>query len=165
MSLDAGNTHLNFPDASFEGKTGFSYGAGLSAQLNFGSHRRSGIKAEAIYARTSALYPDETDIYSAALKYKGSELFVPVQFIIQGGGSGTAYLGLGGYYDYKFKTSLPVGQTIRKDGYGFSAEFGLKVAGVGLSVIWMSSLTPFFENESAPSVRQGTALFRISKYF
>ena len=165
MSLDAGNTHLNFPDASFDGKKGFSYGAGLSAQLNFGSKHRSGIKAEAIYARTSALYPDETDLYSAALKYKGSELFVPVQFIIQGGGSGTAYLGFGGYYDYKFKTSLPVDYTVDKNGYGLTAEFGLKVGGIGLSVLWMSSMTPLFTEKSAPSVRQGTSLARITKYF
>ena len=165
LNVDAGSTHFSFPKAAFEGKTGFSYGAGLSAQLNFGARRRNGIKAEAIYVRSSALYPEATDLYSSALKYKGDELFVPAQFIFQGGGSGTAFLGLGGFYNHKFKTSLPVAETIRKDGYGLTAEFGLKVGGTGLSVIWMSSLMPFFEQKDAPSVRQGTALFRINKYF
>ena len=114
---------------------------------------------------TSAKYPDETNVYSSALKYKGGELFVPAHLILQGTSEGSMYLGLGGYYDHRFKASLPVDQTIRTEDYGFSAELGLKVASVGMSVIWMSSMTPFFEQESAPSVRQGTALFRICKYF
>ena len=165
LSLNVGSSHFNFKNAAFDGKTSFSYGAGLSAKLNFGRHSHYALKAEAIYAMTSALYPDETNIYSSSLKYKGSELFVPVNLIFQGGGRGSAFLGLGGYYDHRFKASLPVDQTIRTEDYGFSAEFGLRVARVGMSVIWMSSMAPFFENESAPSVRQGTALFRISKYF
>ena len=165
LSLNIGSSHFDFQKAAFDGKTGFSYGAGLSAKLNFGHHSHFALKAEAIYAMTSAKYPDETNVYSSALKYKGSELFVPAHLILQGTSEGSMYLGLGGYYDHRFKASLPVDQTIRTEDYGFSAELGLKVASVGMSVIWMSSMAPFFEQESAPSVRQGTALFRICKYF
>ena len=167
LSLDEGNTHFNFPKAAFSGKSGFSYGAGLSAQLNFGHHSPLGLKAEALYARTAAKYPDETDLYSSVLKYKGSELYVPVQLILQSrsGTAGTVFFGLGGYYNHKFNASLPVAQAIRKDGYGYCAEFGMKVGTFGWSVIWMNSLTPFFEEATAPSVRQGTSLFRIIKTF
>ena len=137
----------------------------MSTQLNFGRHSHFGIKADALFEQTTALYPDEADLYTSSLKYKGSELRVPVQLIIQGGGSGTAYLGLGGYYGHRFKTSIPVGYTVNKNDYGLSAEFGLKVGRIGMSVLWMSSMTPFFEEKSAPSVRQGTGLFKLSKYF
>ena len=165
LSVVTGNTNLKFPKAAFVGKTGFSYGGGLSTQLNFGRHSHFGIKADALSEQTTALYPDEADLYTSSLKYKGSELRVPVQLIIQGGGSGTAYLGLGGYYGHRFKTSIPVGYTVNKNDYGLSAEFGLKVGRIGMSVLWMSSMTPFFEEKSAPSVRQGTGLFKLSKYF
>ena len=165
LSLGTGSSHFNFPDAPFEGKTGFSYGGGVSAQLNFGHRSHFGIKADALFAQTSAPYLDETAIYSSSLKYKGSELRVPVQLIYQGGGTGTAFLGFGGYYGHRFKTSLPADWTVRTEDFGLSTELGLKVGGFGLSVIWMSSLTPFFNEKSAPSVRQGTALVRLYKIF
>ena len=165
LSLAAGNSHFNYPDASFEGKTGFSYGGGVSAQLNFGHRSHLGIKADALFAQTSALFPDQTDIYSSSLKYKGSELRVPVQLIVQGGGTGSLFLGFGGYYGHRFKTPLPASWTVRSDDFGLAAEFGLKAGGIGLSFIWMSSLTPFFEENNAPSVRQGTGFVRLSKFF
>ncbi len=165
LSLGAGSSHFNFPDAPFEGKTGFSYGGGVSAQLSFGHRSHFGIKADALYLQTSAPYLDETAVYSSSLKYKGSELRVPVQLIYQGGGTGTAFLGFGGYYGHRFKTSLSSDWTVRTEDFGLSSELGLKVGGFGLSVIWMSSLTPFFNEKSAPSVRQGTALVKLNKYF
>ncbi|MBQ7643836.1 MAG: M20/M25/M40 family metallo-hydrolase [Spirochaetales bacterium] len=165
LSLNVGSSHFEFPEAAFEGKTGFSYGAGLSAQLNFNHHSHWALKAEAIYARTSAMYPDVADTYSSALKYTGDELFVPVQFLFQGRSMQNLFLGFGGYYNHKFKTSLPVDQTIISDNYGLAAEWGFKLGGFGMSVIWMSSLTPFFEGAASPSVKQSTALFRINKYF
>ena len=160
-----GSSHFNFPDAPFEGKTGFSYGGGVSAQLNFGHLSHFGIKADALYLQASAPYLDETAVYSSSLKYKGSELRVPIQLIYQGGGTGTAFLGFGGYYGHRFKTSMPSDWTVRTEDFGLSTELGLKVGGFGLSVIWMSSLTPFFNEKSAPSVRQGTALVKLNKYF
>ena len=165
LSPAIGSSHFNFPDAPFEGKTGFSYGGGVSAQLNFGHLSHFGIKADALYLQASAPYLDETAVYSSSLKYKGSELRVPVQLIYQGGGTGTAFLGFGGYYGHRFKTSLPSDWTVRTEDFGLSTELGLKVGGFGLSVIWMSSLTPFFNEKSAPSVRQGTALVKLNKYF
>ena len=165
LSPAIGSSHFNFPDAPFEGKTAFSYGGGVSAQLNFGHFSHFGIKADALYLQASAPYPDATAIYSSSLKYKGSELRVPVQLIYQGGGTGTAFLGFGGYYGHRFKTSLASPWTVRTEELGLSWEFGLKVGGTGLSVLWMSSLTPFFDEKSAPSVRQGTALVRLNKYF
>ena len=165
LSPTIGSSHFNFPDAPFEGKTAFSYGGGVSAQLNFGHLSHFGLKADALYLQASAPYPDATAIYSSSLKYKGSELRVPVQLIYQGGGSGTAFLGFGGYYGHRFKTSLASPWTVRTEELGLSWEFGLKVGGMGLSVLWMSSLTPFFDEKSAPSVRQGTALVRLNKYF
>ena len=165
LSLAEGNTHLNFPDAAFDGKKGFSYGGGLSAQLNFGHHSHYGIKADALYIQGKAPYPDEADLYASSLKYKASELLVPVQLIVQGGGAGSAFVGFGGYYGHRFKTSLPVIQTINTNDYGLSAEVGIKVGFIGMSVIWMSSLTPMVEGKSAPSVRQGTGLFKLGFYF
>ena len=165
LSPAIGSSHFNFPDAPFEGKTGFSYGGGVSAQLNFGHLSHFGIKADALYLQASAPYLDETAVYSSSLRYKGSELRVPVQLIYQGGGTGTAFLGFGGYYGHRFKTSLPSDWTVRTEDFGLSTELGLKVGGFGLSVIWMSSLTPFFNEKSAPSVRQGTALVKLNKYF
>ena len=117
------------------------------------------------YGEGHARYPDEANLYASALKYKGSELRVPVELIYQGGGTGTLSLGFGGYYGWRFKTELPVSQTIRREDYGLSWEVGMKVGGTGLSLIWMSSLVPFFEGDAAPLVRESTALFRISKFF
>ena len=74
-------------------------------------------------------------------------------------------MGLGGYYGRRFKTSLPVSQTVNANDYGISAEFGLKVGSIGMSLIWMSSKMPLFEEKSAPSVRQGTGLFKLGFYF
>jgi len=165
LSAVTGNTRLDFPKAAFDGKKGFSYGGGLSAQLNFGHHSHYALKADALYLQGKASYPDQADIYSSSLKYKVSELLVPVQLIIQGGGTGTAYLGLGGYYGHRFKTSLPVEQTINANDYGISTEIGIKAGFLGMSVLWMSSRMPLFEEKSAPSVRQGTGLFRLSKFF
>ena len=165
MFLAEGNTQLKFPKAAFDGKGGFSYGGGLSAQLNFGHRSHFGLKAEALYVQAKALYPDETNLYASSLKYKGSELRVPVQLIYQGGGTGTLSLGLGGYYGYRFKSSLANSLTIPKDDYGLSWEVGMKVGGIGMSVIWMSSLAPFFVEENSPLVRENTALFKMSKYF
>lgn len=164
LSLGAGSSHFVFPDAAFIGKNGFSYGAGLSAQLNFGHHSRFGLKAEGIYARTSAQFPDAADVFSSSLKYKGGELFVPVGLVYQGKGMERMYLGVGGYYNHRFSASLPVQQTVRKDSFGVSAEFGLKVGGIGMSVIWMIPVTTLFEESGAAPVRQATALFRFSKY-
>ena len=165
LSLAVGNSHFNYPSAAFDGKTGFSYGGGLSAQLNFGHHSHFGIKADALYLQTSAPYPDDEDIYASSLKYKGSELIVPVQLVYHGTGRGPGYLGFGGYYGYRLKTSLPVDRNINKEDYGLAFEFGLKTGGIGMSLIWRSSLKPFFEEKSAPSVRQGTTLFKLSKSF
>ena len=166
VNIDEGNTQLLFPKAGFDGKSGFSWGGGLSAQLNFSRRQNTfGLKAEALYVQTKARFPDEANLYASALKYKGSELRVPVELIYQGGDSGKLFLGFGGYYGRRFKTELPVSQTIRREDYGLSWEFGLKAGGIGLSVLWMSSLAPFFEEEAAPQVRESTALFRISKYF
>ena len=165
LFLAEGNSNLRFPKAAFDGKTGFSYGGGLSAQLNFGRHGRFGLKAEAMYLQTKAQYPDETNLYSSSLKYKGSELRVPVELIYQGGGSATAYFGIGGYYGHRFTTELPVSQTIKTDDYGISSEVGIKMGRIGISTIWMSSLVPFFEGDSAPLVKQGAGLFKLSFYF
>ena len=165
LFLAEGNTQLKFPKAAFDGKGGFSYGGGLSAQLNFGHRSHFGLKAEALYAQTKARYPDEANLYASSLKYKGSELRVPVELIYQGGGTGTLFFGLGGYYGRRFKTSLPVAYTINSNDYGLSFEFGLKVGSTGFSTVWMSSLAPFFSDGTAPQVRQGTALFRLNKYF
>ena len=165
LSLAEGNTQLLFPKAGFSGKSAFSWGGGLSAQLNFGRHSHFGLKAEALYVQAKAQYPDEANLYASALKYKGSELRVPVQLIYQGGGTGTLSVGFGGYYGYRFKSGLASGFTIPKNDYGLSWEVGMKVAGLGMSVIWMSSLAPFFVESGAPQVRESTALFKISKYF
>ena len=165
LFLAEGSTQLLFPKAGFDGKSAFSWGGGLSAQLNFGSRSHFGLKTEAMYLRTKAQYPDEANLYASALKYKGSELRVPVQLIYQGGGAGTLSLGFGGYYGRRFKTELAGVDTIRQEDYGLSWEVGMKVGGIGLSVISMSSLAPFFAEDNAPSVRESTTLFRISKYF
>ena len=166
LNIDEGNTQLLFPKAGFDGKSAFTWGGGLSAQLNFSRKPNTfGLKAEALYLQAKARYPDEANLYASALKYKGSELRVPVELIYQGGGTGTLSLGFGGYYGWRFKTELPVSQTIRREDYGLSWEVGMKVGGTGLSLIWMSSLAPFFEGDAAPLVRESTALFRISKFF
>ena len=162
LAFVIGNNYLDFPKAAFEGKPGFTYGGGLSAQLNFGRHSHFGLKADAMYLQTKALYPDETNLYTSSLKYKESELRVPVRLIFQEGERERIYLGFGGYYGRRFKTSLPLSQTIRKDDYGLSAEVGLKVGRIGLAGIWMSSLSPFFEGDTAPSARQYTGLFKLS---
>ena len=165
LFLAEGNSQLRFPKAAFDGKTGFSYGGGLTAKLNFGHHSGFGLKADALFAQTKARYPDETNLYASSLKYKGSELRVPVQLIIQEKSNGSAFFGIGGYYGHRFKTSLPVSQTIQADDYGIATECGLKTGRLGMSVLWMSSLVPFFEGDSAPLVKQGTGLFKLSFYF
>ena len=157
-----GNSSLDFRKAAFDGKPGFTYGGGLSAQLNFGHHSHFGLKADALYLQTKSLYPDEANLYTSSLKYKGSELRVPVRLILQTGETGKVLVGFGGYYGHRFKTDLPVGETIRKDDYGLSFDVGLKVGRIGFSAIIMPSLSPFFEADSAPSVRQYTSLFKLS---
>ena len=156
-----GNSSLDFRKAAFDGKPGFTYGGGLSAQLNFGHHSHFGLKADALYLQTKSRYPDEANLYTSSLKYKGSELRVPVRLIYQAGENGKVLVGFGGYYGHRFKADLPVSQTIRKDEYGISAEVGLKVGRIGLSAIIMSSLSPFFESDSAPAVRTYTGLFKL----
>ena len=165
LSAGIGSSWLEFPNAAFDGKNGFTYGAGLSTQLNFGMARRFGIKAEAIYMRKSLFFPDEAALYESSLKYKGDELMVPVELIYQGSGRGTAYLGIGGYYDRRLKTSLATSQVVRPVDYGLSYEFGLKIGGIGMSWIFMSSLTPFFKEEGAPHALQGTCVWRLHKFF
>ena len=163
LAFVIGSNSLEFPKAAFDGKPGFTYGGGLSAQLNFGRHSHFGLKADALYLQTKSRYPDETNLYTSSLKYKGSELRVPVRLILQEGeGSERLFVGFGGYYGHRFKTSLPISQTIRKNDYGMSAEVGLKVGRVGLSGLWMTSLAPFFEADTPSSVRQYTGLFKLS---
>ena len=164
VSLASGRSHFKFPDAAFDGKSAYTYGAGLTAQLSFGSSRRLGLRAEPTFLKTSARYPDDAGIYSSAVKYKGDELLVPAQFIFQRN-DGALYVGVGGYYDRRFKTSLPVDYTIRTDDYGVSAVFGLRSGKIGLEAMWLWSTVPFFNVESAPSVRQGTRLVKFNKYF
>ncbi len=161
LAFVIGNSSLEFPKAAFDGKPRFSYGGGLSAQLNFGRHSHFGLKADALYLQTKALYPDEANLYASSLKYKGSELRVPVRLILQEGEGERFFVGFGGYYGRRFKTSLPVSQTIRKDDYGLSADVGIKVGRIGLSGIWMTSLSPLFEGDT-PSARQYTGLFKLS---
>lgn len=163
LAFVIGSNSLEFPKAAFDGKPGFTYGGGLSAQLNFGRHSHFGLKADALYLQTKSRYPDETNLYTSSLKYTGSELRVPVRLILQEGfGGERLFVGFGGYYGHRFKTSLPISQTIRKDDYGISAEVGAKVGRVGLSGLWMATLAPFFEGDTAPSVRQNTGLFKLS---
>ena len=164
VSLAWGNTWFKFPDAAFEGKTGFTYGAGLSFQLNFGSERRWGLRAEPTFLRASARYPDESELYSSTLKYKGNEILIPAQLVFQRQ-DGALYLGFGGYYDHHLKTSLAVDQTIKTGGYGVSGVFGIRAAGIGMEYMWLWPTSPFFDGKSAPSVRQGTGLFKLYKYF
>ena len=160
-----GSSSLSFPKAAFDGKQRFSYGGGVSAQLNFGHHSHYGLKADAIFEVARALYPDESAPFASALNYKGHELRVPVQLIVQGGESGRAFAGLGGYYARRFTTSLPVAQTVQADDFGFAAELGMNVGGIGMSVLIMSSLTPFFQEDGAPLAHQGTALFKLGYFF
>ena len=164
LFLAEGNSNLKFPKAAFDGKTGFSYGGGLTAKLNLGHHSRFGLKADALYEQAKAKYPDETNLYASALSYKGSELRVPVQLVLQDSDNGSVFWGIGGYYGHRFKTSLPVSQTIKTDDYGIATEVGLKMGRLGMSVLWMSSMVPFFEGDGAPLVRQGTGLFKLSFY-
>ena len=164
VSLASGRSHFEFPKAAFDGKSGYTYGAGLTAQLSFGSSRRLGLRVEPTFLRTSARYPDDSGIYSSAVKYKGNELLVPAQLIFQRN-DGAFYFGVGGYYDRRFKTSLPVDYTIRTDDYGVSSVLGLRSGKIGLEAMWLWSTVPFFNAESAPSVRQGTRLVKFCKYF
>ena len=153
--LACGSTNLAFPNAGFDGKSKTSYGAGAFMQVNFGRHSHYAVKADVMYVRAKALYPDETNLYSSSLKYKGSELLVPVMLIAQGGQyAGSGFFGIGAYYGYRFGTSLPVAHTISNNDFGLSTELGLKVGGLGLSVIILSSKTPFFSSGTAPSARE-----------
>ena len=164
--LALGSTNIAFPDAAFDGKSKTSFGAGAFMQVNFGRHSHYGVKADVLYARTRAQYPDETDLYSSSLKYKGSELLVPVMLIIQGGQySGSGFFGIGAYYGRRFGTSLPVANTIRNNDFGLSTELGMKIGGLGMSVIMLTSKTPFFSSGTAPSAREATALFKLSMRF
>lgn len=166
LSLALGNSSLVFPKAAFDGKRGFTYGGGLSAQLNFGHHSHFALKADAIYLQTKAWYPDETKLYASALKYKGSELRVPVQLILQGGGgAGSLFFGIGAYYGRRFYASLPVEYTVAPNDYGLSVEFGLKLGPIGFSAHWMPSFAPVFEGDTSPLVRQDAALFRLGYTF
>ena len=164
MSLAMGNSRFRFPDAAFTGKSAFTYGAGLSAQLSFGRSRRLGLRAEPTFLQTSAWYPDEADLYSSSLKYKGSEILVPVQLVFQRQDGGF-HVGVGGYYDRRLKASLAVAQDVRAEDYGVSAGFGFRTVGIGVEVMWLWSAAPFFEQGAAPSARMGTSLFRLYKYF
>lgn len=166
LSVALGNSSLEFPKAAFNGKRGFTYGGGLSAQLNFGRHSHFALKVDAIYLQTKALYPDDTNLYASTLKYKGSELRVPVQLILQGGeGAGTLFCGIGGYYGHRFSASLPVEYTVAANDYGLSVEVGLKLGPIGFSAHWMSSFAPLFEGDASPLVRQDAALFRLGYTF
>lgn len=162
-----GSSWLEFPNAAFNGKSGFSYGGGLSTQLNFGQSRRFGIKAEAMFTRESLYFPDESNLYESSLKYKGNRLTIPVELVYQGGGSNAAYFGVGGFYSRRFKPTLATDQTVMPEDFGLAYEFGLKIGGFGMSWIFTDSLMPFFsENEKgAPYARQGTCMFRLQKWF
>lgn len=164
VSVAWGNTWFRFPDAAFEGKTGFSYGAGLSAQLSFGRSRKWGLRAEPTFLRAAAFYPDDANIYSSTLKYKGNEILVPAQLVYQRQ-DGAFYLGAGGFYDHHLKTSLAVDHTIKTDGYGVSGVIGVRAGGFGMEYMWLWPTSRFFEGNSAPSVRQSTGLFKLYKYF
>ena len=166
LSVAIGNSSFEFPKAAFDGKSGFTYGGGLTAQLNFGHHSHYALKADAIYLQTKAWYPDETNLYASALKYKGSELRVPVQLVVHGGsGAADMYVGLGAYYGRRFSASLPVEYPLSANDYGLSAEVGFKLGGIGFSALLMSSYTPLFEGDAAPLVRQNAALFRLGYTF
>lgn len=160
-----GNTAMSFPKAAFNGKSRFSFGGGVSAQLNFGHHSHFGLKADALFERSRALYPDEADPYVSTLTYEGNELRVPVQLIVQGGENGRAFAGIGGYYACRFSASLPVSHTVRTDDFGLAAEVGINVGGIGMSILYMSSFTPFFQEDGAPLAHQGTALFKLGYFF
>lgn len=165
LDLGAGSSYLVFPKAAFDGKPAFSYGGGVAVQVNFGHHSHFALKAEALYVQTKALYPDHANLYASSLPYKGGELRVPVQLILQSGGSGIAYLGIGGFYGHRFQTSLAVDQSIRQDDFGLATEIGLRLGSLSLSSVWMSSLTPFFVASDAPLARQSLSLFRLCKFF
>ena len=76
FALVAGYTrgHLSFPPAAFDGKEGGGWNVGLEALL---SRRLFGLRAQLLYDRFSAKYPNELNLYGSALRYRQDEICVP----------------------------------------------------------------------------------------
>ena len=170
---------LRFPGTSFDGKEGTGWHAGIETHLSL---KYFGLRAEVLYNRLQARFPDLTDSYHSSIQLKQDELLVPLSLIIQTRRSkaprAAAYAGGGIYYSRNLGASLTPGSPVPMDDYpslvgltpaptqwGWNYTTGVRMGALQLSILRLWQMGKYFDHPDAISARRRSMLLQVKYIF
>lgn len=166
------NTNLHFHGSILQPFSRIGLTTGLSTQWNLCSH--FGIQADALYEFAHAYYPDQTALFSSANTYRQQSVVVPVQFRALLGGTLAGFnLGVGGFYGYRFRSTLDADGTIlqtypSQHQYGIVWSFELRMTNLSFAFTSYYQLQDLFTPPSTsiiPPAKKQSFAFTVGFYF
>lgn len=170
LTASAGNSHLGFPDAGFDGKTIFAWDAGLLAKLNFGKRRGLAIQSGVLYSHEGSMFPDTGDLFNKSGRYVRNSVTVPAVLMLQRTGNEFGvprfFVGFGGYWSHPLKETLDLGQQAYKGNQtGLYTTLGFQEGPISMSLDFGSSLKGIFQSDAPAKAVQHFTLFRLGYFF
>ena len=160
-----GSSRMDFPDAAFNGKSGFAWSGGAEIHMSFAW---LGIQASALYDRFNCRFPDVNDVFGSSLKYRQQGYVCPVNVLLQSrrSSAGGGYFGAGAYYELVDSCSLP-GYDLSSAGnqWGISWTIGSRVGKLGIAVLCLDQVGSLFKGEGQPKVKRTSVQCQIKYYF
>lgn len=156
------NSH-RYTDGPVNGKNAFSYGIGLTTQLNF--KRVFGIRPEVYFEQVRAKHPEGL--------IKTDNLTIPVSgaFQIVSGGAGVDF-SLGGYYTYRFdgkqgENKIDFENKYNQEEFGLTYGFGVWMRPFKIGFTSRRALTNFtkYPNADNAHIRNRANYFTIGLVF
>ena len=172
------NDQVQFPDASFDGKTRLGWNAGLEAHVNLGVF---GVITQVLYDRFNAVYPDLYDSYDVSVRLKEDELCVPVSLVFQAPRSmarnAGAYFGAGAYYARRLSSATSVTKPYM-DGsslvgvepvlnqWGWNVTAGVQIGNIQIGMLGLTQIGRLFpEGGGIPSARRASTMLQLKYIF
>jgi hypothetical protein len=163
LSANIGSNYHHYTDGAVDGKTTFSFGAGLMSQINFGA---LAIRPELHYDRIRAKYP--------AGLIATDNLTVPLSFVLQTPSNSIMGMDVffGGYYTYRFdgkqgSEKIDFQNTFNREEFGLTYGFGMYLKPFKISFTNRTALTNFTQqaNDANAHIRNRTNYFTLTYIF
>ena len=133
--VNAGSSYFQFANSSITTVPGFSYGAALTAKLNFG---RIAVITSGIFSQDKAGFPAEGALYTEKGSYSQTAVTVPAYLALQNKDSvSRVFFGVGPFYrktlKQGFSSNVNTALTPATEGWGYGVTFGTSVGPFGFS--------------------------------
>jgi hypothetical protein len=160
------NTGIILPDAKLTTARRYGWSAGITAQYN--AKKIWGYRIAAFYETSNSFFPDQTNLFGSALKYKQSAIEVPATLIMQNNDPTVrVYMGIGPNVRYVFNSSLENLNYKTTDlQWGMHFMFGMKIGHVYFEDYLLSNFNDLFDTPAGePKSRLSVSTFKIGWVF